>query len=97
MIPDLLDVLGMTLRDAHQQVSFVITELPQDMADMRALVDGALRLADEARQRLVEVQIEPARHAELLAAFAGVVLSGTARAGVMRLVFEPAQSSGAQA
>jgi len=97
MIPDLLDVLGMTLRDAHQQVSFVITDLPPEMSELRALVDGALRLADEARQRLVEVQIEPARHAELLAAFAGVVLSGTARAGVMRLIFEPAQSSGAKA
>jgi len=97
MIPDLLDMLGMTLRDAHQQVSFVITDLPPEMAELRALVDGALRLADEARQRLVEVQIEPARHAELLAAFAGVVLSGTARAGVMRLIFEPAQATGAEA
>ena len=88
-IRELLRTLDSMLASAPGRMSFVVTDVPQSMARLEALLDGALAAARRHRIPLAEVQLDMASFPEMGPFYWHVPVVDTARTGVMRLVFEP--------
>jgi hypothetical protein len=86
---ELLRTLDSMLASAPGRMSFVVTDVPQSLSRLEALLDGAIAAARRHRIPLAEVQLDMASFPEIGPFYWHVPVVDTARSGVMRLVFEP--------
>jgi hypothetical protein len=88
-VRELLRTLDSMLASAPGRMAFVVTDTPDGTRPLEALLDGALAAARRHRIPLAEIQLDMASFPEMGPFYWHVPVVDTARAGVMRLVFEP--------